>query len=177
MSKKKMDQRPRINVSPSQIKTYEHKRGGCNRKWVFPKIDREPTVPSKWATFGTDTHVYFQNYYEKGVMPGKSDQSPHAKVFRMGIESGEYPDPEPGAFDVERRFEIKVGEIEIDGVTHDVYVWGDPDLGDPGVEDEPAFVWDNKTTGDFRWRLKDEQLAEDVHLLNHAPNVCRPAST
>jgi hypothetical protein len=65
-----------IFVSPSQINEFDEERGGCERKWYYRVILREPREETAAAKLGTDTHAELERHFRGsplaiGTLPGE----------------------------------------------------------------------------------------------------------
>lgn len=68
--------------SASQIDTFDHERGGCERKWGFEKIEGLPRPPNKYAQRGLDLHDVAERFLKSGILPPENEAG---KVFRAGL--------------------------------------------------------------------------------------------
>lgn len=68
--------------SASQIDTFDHERGGCERKWGFSKIEHVRVPPNRFAQRGLDLHDVAEAFLKHGTVPPDTDAG---KVFRAGL--------------------------------------------------------------------------------------------
>ena len=131
-----------FKISPSQLKTAFHSETGCIRKWAFNKIEGQRSPPTAATTLGTNVHAVAEDYLNLGTVPNLSTKP--GKIFASGIHL--LPDRKL-VTGVEKNFNLRFN----DNVTfHGIVDF----MGDD-------FIGDHKTTSNFRYALKPEELVTD----------------
>jgi hypothetical protein len=159
--------RPFTEVSKSAIELWEM----CPSAFFFKRIKHLPEPKNKYAAFGIVFHKMAEDWYEHGKMPvvndlaPKSDETRAAKSLLAAIPL--MPPPNfPGL--------VKEAEFhyEFEGVRYAGWkdVWaplGEFPKTHPNAArffDGTTILGDWKTTGDFKWAMSPEDLAQDIQV-------------
>ena len=146
--------------SASQISTYRD----CPRKWFFGSVLKLPRKANAFAALGSYIHKRLEEYLDDGTLPGGSGIA--ISITKPDGEVKEYTHdqilgvmlpglvhlPAPGEAQTEIRLDMDLGELGT--------MIGYVDL----VFDEDGIpcIGDHKTTGNFRYAMKEEDLYDDV---------------
>lgn len=146
--------------SASQISTYRD----CPRKWFFGSVLKLPRKANAFAALGSYIHKRLEEYLDDGTLPGGSGiaisitkpdgtvkEYTHDQILGIMLP-GLVHLPAPGEAQTEIRLDMDLGELGT--------MIGYVDL----VFDEDGIpcIGDHKTTGNFRYAMKEEDLYDDV---------------
>lgn len=136
------------SISASQIKTHQD----CNRKWFFEKIifPKDENEGSASTRLGTEVHACIEDYLnDKG------------QLDHPLLELNTYIAQVKGRADLERRVEWEFNDTTSFKVTARGYI----DLVLIDRANKHITVMDHKTTKDWRYAKKEEELRQDAQLL------------
>ena len=129
-------------LSATQIDTFEH----CKRQWAWERIAKIPREQTKYAAKGEALHLIAENYLRDGKAPPTNGIG---KIFMAGIKHL----PAPGVGIVEGPFlwEPKGVLFALSGKIDLVH-----------TEDKLLIVTDHKSTSDFKWMKKKDELQNGI---------------
>lgn len=148
MKIKLLDKKLDNSLSASQVETYSR----CAVRWAWEKLNGEPRPESgAAANLGTDVHTVLEAYLKEG------------KKIDILTDIGRiaYPGlihlPKPEIEHVEKYFTIAVDDVPYVGFIDFVY-----------EKDGIWIVGDHKTTSDFRYVKKVEELQSNIQAMLYA---------
>lgn len=136
------------SISASQIKTHQD----CNRKWFFEKIvfPKEENEGSASTRLGTEVHACIENYLNgEGLLDHPL------------LELNTYVAKVKGRSDLDRRVEWEFSDTSSFKVTARGFI----DLVLIDWANKHVTVMDHKTTKDWRYAKKEDELRVDAQLL------------
>src|SRR3990167_8500407 len=155
-------------ISATQISTFEL----CNRKWAWRWLEGIKAPPNKFAQLGIDTHGKLEKWLRSNEVPGPETvhvDADHRKRDEKAVELAQamipyLPPPQAvNPTDVERDELIVVEDVlfivKIDLFMPQMLSWD-------GVV-RPR-THDHKTTGDFKWLPRTDQIQFDAQAALYA---------
>lgn len=159
-AKKRKCDCPPGTLSPTQIKEYRH----CPRKWWYRYREKRQTPESTSLKLGKDVHEILENYVLKGKKVDPTTQAGAVALPALDLLPEQFG---PGYL-IEQHLTLKLVDTDTDN--HEYLLHGYADL----LEETTPTVWDYKTTADFKWALKAEDLAKDPQAVIYAAAVMSP---
>jgi hypothetical protein len=162
-----LKQTKKHHYSPTQISLFRD----CRRKWAISYIDKIKSPQNAYAAFGSYLHDRLEEYMTDGTLPpatdeiaiaitkanGKVIEYTHNDILKIMLPAFKHL-PAPGTGLCEQEFELNLGELgSIIGYIDLLY-----------EEDGVPVVNDYKSTGDFKWAMKPEELGEDPQGVIYA---------
>ncbi len=139
-----------ITIRPSEIRVFLD----CERKWAFRREELGGIVDisSTAQLFGTALHKLQENWLLKGE---KHPNTPMGNLAKLSVPW--LPEPMAVGMKVEERIEIPVNK--------EWMFVGTPDVRLSVKGRDPSFLFDHKTTSNFKYALSAEALANDTQLI------------
>ena len=141
-------------LSASQITTYID----CPRKWAWQKIAKVEYVGGKGAALGSQVHNALQKYYETGELD-------------LTTRVGEII--EPALPYIPERSPDLIIEKSFNLYTPIAHYYGLRDLYMPPIDGNIPLVLDHKTTADFSYAKKEEELRSDPQAILYAAHTLK----
>lgn len=147
-------------ISATQVDTYRL----CPRKWGWKMLNWIKTPPNKYAERGNRLHRVAERWLEKGT-PADVDTE-EGKIFIPGIKFL----PPPGTGLTERQFTFATDTAIYIGLWDLFIPLVARDLQDYILYQQlPSVpVYDHKSTTDFKWMKKAEELCKDPQAVIYA---------
>jgi hypothetical protein len=136
-----------IRRSATQISTAEL----CLRRWAWPRLDKIPKVPNRFAQASIDAHAEAERWLSTGVVPAL----PHVQALVKFL-----PPPGTPGLRVEQRL-----DFELEGIPFVGYIDA------LNTTSDPLRVYDHKFTGNLHYAIPSDELHGDVQASLYAHAV------
>lgn len=139
--------------SPSSIDTYRD----CQRKWAWNKLDKIKKPPNKYAQRGTDVHNVLESWLRDGIPIPQTDAG---KIALAGVRH--LPLPKTGLVEGGGKLFSFAGSRAVYQGKKDWRTYGPAPFLVGGSNVGLVRVFDHKSTTDFKWAKRAEELRKDV---------------